>query len=234
MSANQAAPLDVTRLQKLASQLGSNPGGIYQTEDGQRFYVKMLESVAHARNEFIAAQLYQLAGAPCLTYLVTTAADQIATRWVELDKRCVAHLDQNERAQAQQWFGVHAWTANWDAAGFHGDNQGVAAGTVLTLDVGGALSFRAQGDPKGKAFGPHVMELERLRNDPDNPHCCALFAQMSPAQLARAIDVVVSIPDTDIRATIRAHQGSEKLVEKMIARKADMASYLERLAVEPC
>lgn len=31
---------------------------------------------------------------------------------------------------------------------------------VLTLAVGGALAFRAQGDRKGKAFGPCVDELD--------------------------------------------------------------------------
>ena len=53
---------------------------------------------------------------------------------------------------------------------FDGDNQGVAAGVVITLDVGGALEFRAQGDPKGKAFGASVREIDTLRTDADNPH----------------------------------------------------------------
>jgi hypothetical protein len=218
--------IDTTNMQRIGGQLGSNPGGIFQDESGRRYYVKTLESPAHARNESIAARLYLLAGAPTLTYVPTTAPDQIATEWVHLDKKCVAHLSETERKQAQRWFGVHAWTANWDAAGFVGDNQGVANGKVLTLDVGGALAFRAQGDPKGKAFGIHVGELDVLRCDNDNPHSVKLFADMSPDDIKQAIMLVVRIPDEQIRQVVIDSRGSHKLAEKMIARKADMAARL--------
>lgn len=213
-------------MQRVGGQLGTNPAGIYQDDNGCRYYVKTLESPAHASNELIAAQLYQLAGAPILTYVATKAPDQIATEWVELDKKCIAHLSESERKQAQQWFGVHAWTANWDAAGFNGDNQGVVNGKVLTLDVGGALAFRAQGDPKGKAFSSRVDELDVLRCDGDNPHAVKLFADMSPDDIEQAIMVVLWIPDERVRQTVIASGGSDALAEKMIARKADMAGHL--------
>ncbi|MGZ4978308.1 MAG: hypothetical protein ACXV8O_14220 [Methylobacter sp.] len=215
--------IDTTTMQRVGGQFGTNPAGVFQDGNGRRYYVKTLESPAHARNEMIAAKLYQLAGAPTLTYVNTTATDQIATEWVELDKKSIAHLSQSERKQAQRWFGVHAWTANWDAAGFNGDNQGVINGKVLTLDVGGALEFRAQGDPKGKAFGTRVDELDMLRSDDGNPHAVKLFADMSPGDIRQAIRVVVRIPDEKIRQIIIDSGGGHALAEKMIARKADMA-----------
>ncbi|AMK78436.1 hypothetical protein A1342_06315 [Methylomonas methanica] len=215
--------IDTTAMQRIVGQLGTNPAGIFQNDTGKRFYVKTLESPEHARNELIAAKLYQLAGAPTLTYVLTTAPEQIATEWVKLDKKCIAHLSESERKQAQQWFGVHAWTANWDAAGFNGDNQGVVNGKVLTLDVGGALAFRAQGDPKGKAFGTRVDELDVLRSDDGNPHAVKLFADMSADDVKEAIMVVLRIPDEKIRQLIIDSGGSHGLAEKMIARKADMA-----------
>lgn len=222
--------IDTDTMERVGGQLGTNPAGIYQDDSGQRYYVKTLESQEHARNEFIAAKLYQLAGAPTLTYVRSKAPDQIATVWLELDKKCIAHLSEDERKQAQQWFGVHAWTANWDAAGFDGDNQGVIDGKVLTLDVGGALAFRAQGDPKGKAFGERVEELDVLRSDNDNPHAVKLFGDMSSEDIEQAIRAVTQIPDEDIRRVIIDNGGSEKLAEKMIARKADMSVRLEVLA----
>ena len=218
--------IDAATMQRVHGQLGTNPAGIFQDGSGRRYYVKTLETAAHARNEFIAAKLYQLAGAPTLTYLITKAPDQIATEWVQLDKKCVAHLTESERKQAQRWLGVHAWTANWDAAGYNGDNQGVVNGEVLTLDVGGALAFRAQGDPKGKAFGARVDELDVLRCDNGNPHAVKLFGDMSPEDIKQAIMVVVRIPDEQIRQVIKDNGGSDKLAEKMIARKADMAERL--------
>lgn len=229
MTMNTAA-IDTSTLQRIGGQLGSNYAGIFQDDSGRRYYVKTLESAAHARNELIAARLYQLAGAPTLSYVPTQAPDQVATVWLALDKRRVARFSASERQQAQQWLGVHAWTANWDAAGFDGDNQGIADGQVITLDVGGALAFRAQGDPKGQAFGTHVGELDALRNNDDNPHAAKLFADMDQGAIHQAIMKVVQIPDAQIRKVILDSGGTPSLADKMIARKNDMA---QRLLAEP-
>jgi len=223
----EADLLDIATHERVGGTLGSNPGGIYRDAAGRRVYVKDLESPAHARNEFLAARLYQLAGAPTLTYLRTTDPAQVATAFIDLEKRQAGQFSPEERQQAQRWLGVHAWTANWDAAGFNGDNQGVAAGKVLTLDVGGALAFRACGDPKGAAFGAHVGEIERLRSDPDNPHAVRLFGDMGAAEIEAAIAVVTRIPDEAIGAVVLENGGREKLAEKMIARKDDLARRLD-------
>ncbi len=215
--------IDTATMQKIGRQMGSNLAGVYQDKEGRRFYVKSLESPAHARNEIIAAKLYQLAGAPTLTYVSAKELNQIATEFVELDKKHISRLSDSERRQARRWLGVHAWTANWDAAGFDGDNQGVVDGVVTTLDVGGALEFRAQGDPKGKAFGACVRELDTLRKNVDNPHAVRLFADMSPVEINEAIAVVTRIPDASIRRVVAENGGGIALAEKMIARKADMA-----------
>jgi hypothetical protein len=156
----------------------------------------------------------------------TVAPDQIATTWVQLDKNCVAQFSDSERRQAQRWFGVHAWTANWDVAGFDGDNQGVADGVVLTLDVGGALAFRAHGDPKGRAFGTRVNELDSLRHHVDNPHAFRLFGDMAEEDIRQAIQVVTRIPDTQIRQLIVDNGASLALADQMVARKTDMARRL--------
>ncbi|ALK09682.1 cyclin-dependent kinase inhibitor 3 family protein [Blastochloris viridis] len=218
-----ADAIDTATMQKVGGRMGSNPAGVYQDSSGRRFYVKSLESPAHARNEILAAKLYQLAGAPTLTYVSAKEPNEVATVFVDLDKKHVSQLSDGERRQAQRWFGVHAWTANWDAAGFDGDNQGVAGGVVLTLDVGGALEFRAQGDPKGRAFGASVRELDTLRTDADNTHAVRLFGDIGPAEIGDAIAVVTRIPDAAIRRVVAENGGSSSLAEKMIARKADMA-----------
>lgn len=226
--------LDTRTLRQVGGRLGSTPAGIYEDDHGRRFYVKTLESAAYARNELIAASLYRLAGAPTLDYLPTTQPDQLATVLIHLDKKRVSQLDEGERRQAQRWFALHAWTANWDAAGFHGDNQGVADGVVLTLDMGGALEFRAMGDPKGRAFGPQVGELDSLRQDPNNPYAVALFGDMDETALRGAIQVVTCIPDHRIRQTIAEQGGSTALADKMVARKADMARRLAADGTRPC
>lgn len=226
--------LDISALRHVGGTLGSNPGGVYEDAQGRRFYVKDLESPVFARNEIIAASLYGLAGAPTLDYLITIHPNQVATRLIRLDKKRVSQLDDGERRQAQGWFAVHAWTANWDAAGFHGDNQGVVDGVVLTLDLGGALEFRAMGDPKGRAFGPRVGELDSLRQAPDNPFARSLFGDMDENAIRSAIQVVTRIPDDAIRQTILAQGGSDALADKMVARKADMAERLRSAGAQIC
>jgi hypothetical protein len=223
MIAMETYVIDTATMHKVGRQMGSNPAGVYQNESGRRFYVKSLESPTHARNEIIAAKLYQLAGAPTLNYVGAREPNQVATEFVGLDKKHVSQLSDQERREAQRWFGVHAWTANWDAAGFGGDNQGIVNGVVTTLDVGGALEFRAHGDPKGKAFGAFVGELVTLRTDRDNPYAVRLFGDMSPAEVNEAIALVMQIPEASIRKVVAENGGSSALAEKMIARKADMA-----------
>lgn len=220
-------PLDTRRLRRVAGTLGSNPAGVYEDEAGRRYYVKTLESAAHARNERLAAALYRLAGAPTLDYVPTVAPEQVATVWQHLVKRHVSQLDENERRQARHWFGVHAWTANWDAAGFDGDNQGVTEdGRVLTLDVGGALEFRAQGDPKGRAFGTTVPELHTLRNDPDNPHARALFGPLRGEELRRAVEVVTTLHAARMAAVVAEGGGRPALADRLLARQEDLARWL--------
>ena len=188
--------------------------------------MKTLETAAHARNEYLAAKLYQLVGAPTLTYVRSSDPAQVATEFVCLEKKNIAEFSVGELKQARRWLGAHAWTANWDAAGYHGDNQGVVSGVVVTLDVGGALEFRAQGDPKGKAFGVSVRELDTLRGDDDNPHAKKLFAGITRAEISKSIAAVTRIPDAAVRRVVAENGGGEALADKMIARKADMARRL--------
>lgn len=222
--------IDISDMERVAGQRGSNFAGIYQAIDGLRYYVKQLESPALARNEWLAAHLYQLAGSPTLNYFPSSDPCQVVTLWEALDKQNLNHFSANERIQAQQWFAVHAWTANWDALGMHGDNQGIRiGGQVLTIDLGGALQFRACGDPKGKAFGCDVDELTTLRTRQDNPVAVALFGQMDEAQMKDALARVSGLNDDDILHVVRQNHGSEKLAEKMVARKQFITGYLASL-----
>jgi hypothetical protein len=122
-------------------------------ETGKKHYVKFAKSEAHARNEHLAAKLYEAAGAPVLkTKLVDTGGKVgTATEWA--DRRDIDIKDVDDRRQAHPHFATHAWLANWDAAGLTHDNQAEVDDKMTTLDPGGALIFRAQGGLKGEAFG---------------------------------------------------------------------------------
>ncbi|MDC0610211.1 hypothetical protein OAP63_05715 [Vibrio sp.] len=217
-----SSPINVAHFTRVAGQLGTNPAGVYEDSHGVRFYVKNLESPMHARNEWLAAQLYKLTGAPTFQYYLSTDACQVITQWLNLDKKSIAHFNENERLQAQRWLAVHAWTANWDAVGYIGDNQGVYQNSVLTLDVGGALAYRAHGDPKGKAFCHCVEEINSLRSMTDNPYAKRLFGDMSPNAVRESISRIALLSERDINTTILDNGGSQKLADKMLYRREDL------------
>ena len=52
---------------------------------------------------------------------------------------------------------------------------------------------------------------------------------MTPEAVIRSIEVVTQIPDSQIHEIIVANGGNAGLVNKMLARKADMADRLDAL-----
>lgn len=57
---------------------------------------------------------------------------------------------------------VDIFLANWDVVGTGSGNVFVDDKGATRIDPGGALTFRAQGGRKGRAFGPRAGELETM------------------------------------------------------------------------
>jgi phage-related protein (TIGR01555 family) len=223
-SSNVGAPIDVGSLKKVGGQKGSNPGGVYEDGEGTRFYVKKGKSKDHVRNEMIAAALYNLAGSPTLRYRPVEGGGHVATEMADLDKDNASKLSPEERDEAAQDLAVHAWLGNWDAVGTGGDNVGAVKGRPVSLDLGGALEYRAQGAPKGKAFGASVGELDTLRDPKSNPDAAKVFGAMTPSDMRESARYVTAIPDSRIKATVAKLGGAPELADKLIARKQDIAA----------
>jgi len=211
--------LDVSKLKKTGGKLGTNEGGVYTDDAGAKFYVKKPKTKEHVANEKAAARLYQLAGVNTLDYR-EAGPDHVVTAWEQLDKNRISSMTAEERKAAARDFGVHAWLSNWDAAGTGGDNQGIRAGEPVTLDVGGSLRYRAQGGPKGSAFGPKVSEIDSMRNPSMSPDAARLYGKMSPEELKESVARVTAIPDAKIRQAVG---GDKELADILIARKQDLA-----------
>lgn len=223
-AAGKTKPLDPAALTKVGSQMGSNPGGVYQNKAGEKFYVKKGATAAHVRNELLAASLYQLAGSPVLDYVPVKGGNHVATKMQKLEKNNVAKLSPDEIKAMQDEFAVHAWLSNYDAAGTGGDNQGVVDGKVTTLDVGGSLEYRAQGKPKGESFGNKVLEFDTMRDPKISPDAARVFGKMTDAQIKSSIERVAKIPDAAIRETVAKSGVSDAMADRLIARKRDLAS----------
>jgi hypothetical protein len=213
--------LDPAELKKEGGKLGSNEGGTFTDKAGNKFYIKRPETKAHVENELAASRLYKLAGVGTLDYRPVKGGNHVATEWEQLDKNNISKMTAAERKEATKDFAVHAWLSNWDAAGTGGDNQGVRGGKPVTLDVGGSLRYRAQGTPKGAAFGNKVTEVDTMR-DPGKSHDAGEAVRqderIGPQGLVgRASDVDPGRSDPQRSAPNAA------LADTLIARKQDLA-----------
>jgi 8-oxo-dGTP pyrophosphatase MutT (NUDIX family)/GNAT superfamily N-acetyltransferase len=230
-------PLDFSKMKKVGGALGSNPGGEYEDPDsGRRFYAKESKSESHAKNELLATRLYEMARSPVLPIMPATVGGKLGTasEWHH-GKQNIDIDNKEDRRAAQKNFATHAWLANWDVIGMgqHENdwNQARLDGEMHTLDTGGALLYRAQGGPKGEAFGNEATEWDTLRQ---KSLAAKVFGEMSPRRLRESAERVTSIPDHAIRAAVHTHgpgTAAEKdaLADKLIARKNDIKKRADAL-----
>lgn len=237
--------IDVSKWQNVGPQRGSNPGGLYRAPDGQEWYVKTPTGRADkykeatgeelVRNEVLAAELYRAAGieVPEVAIAVREGKVSIASKIIP-DLKSDAALLKKGIPGVYDGFAVDAWLGNWDVVGASFDNLLIKGGKAIRVDTGGALRFRAQGGPKGDAFGDVVTELDSLRNPGTNAQSAAVFGNMKDEDLISSIDRVLAIDDNAVKKLVE-HYGPKddaaraELHRKLIARKNDLAKKREEL-----
>ncbi|HWQ09024.1 MAG TPA: hypothetical protein VN436_07955, partial [Holophaga sp.] len=216
---------------KVGHQSGSNPGGLYQDTSGKKWYVKFPKSVDHAKNELLASKLYGLAGieTPELKLVNDDGNVGIASAFTEGLQTDKEALQEGAAEGAREGFGTDAWLANWDSVGLVYDNMLLDQdGKAVRIDPGGSLLYRAQGSPKGAAFGNTVTEIDSLRDPKVNAQAASVFGNMTEADLKASVAPVLAIPQESIRKTVmECGPGGEKereaLADKLIARQKDLA-----------
>lgn len=199
----------VDLLKKFANkQSGSNPGGFYEDpETGRQFYVKEAKDKSHALNEALASKFYSEAGIPNAEQHARllpsgkwgTVSEVVPDPQSDLYDH-IKDGDQQYLDQIRSGFAVDAWLANWDVAGLDYDNIVTDEnGQPVRIDPGGALLYRAQGQPKGNAFGDDATEWESLRGETSmNSTATPIFEDMTDQQLFDSASKVMAFSDEDI------------------------------------
>lgn len=218
-------------LTKTGAQKGSNTGGFYQdTESGEKWYVKTPSGEDVARNEVLAAKLYEAAGieVPDL-HLVSVEKGRvsIASRIVDGITENKAAVTRGTLTGQNDGFAVDAWLANWDVTGLGFDNLVVKGSRAIRVDVGGSLRYRAQGGMKGAAFGDVVDEIDSLRDAATNPQSAAAFAKVKKADIEAGVSRIAAVSDDDITRMVNdwgPRDATERaaLTKTIIARKNDL------------
>lgn len=206
---DQPPELRMDNMTQIGGQGGSNPGGLYQdTTTGKKYYIKTPASEDIARNEVLAAKLYQAAGidAPDYHIINDSGTIRIASEFVEgLESNATAL--QKGATGVSEGFAIDAWLANWDVVGLGFDNLLVKGGKAFRIDTGGALRYRAQGSLKGAAWGDEVLELDSLRNPSMNPQAASVFGKLSTDQVTESARKVAAVTDETIDRLVNEWSG---------------------------
>lgn len=215
--------------EELSGQQGSNPGGFYEDPKGVEWYCKFPSSPAHAQNEILASKLYEELGilTPKMQLIERAGSLGVASKVIPVLVKDQEALISGKAKGAREGFAADCWLANWDSVGLIYDNMLVdKAGRAVRLDPGGSLIFRAQGAPKGAAFGDVVGEVDSLRSG-KNAQAAAVFKGVTDEQLRAGVERIAEVSDERIRELVDEHgPGSKKqraeLADKLIARKKDL------------
>tara|TARA_R100001460_G_scaffold11230_6_gene26399 strand:- start:671 stop:1327 length:657 start_codon:yes stop_codon:yes gene_type:complete len=161
MSPIDSALLEISRRQGQGERglpLGGSTGAQEFTTPHGRFVSKRGNHPDHVRNEYQMNRLLDLLG-------VGVPDARLGQEGMITEFQEGRHYNpEKDRAHATRDFVPHALIANWDMLGMHNDNAIVLPdGSISYVDVGGAGKYRAQGAPKGSAFGSTVGELDTLR-----------------------------------------------------------------------
>ena len=160
--------------------MGGNAGARGYDLPMGRFVGKRGDSPQHIQNEYDMNRFLNELGV-----LVPQAhmEDGLMLTQMEEGQRLGFNPSARDVRQLRRDFVPHATIANWDMLGLDRDNViRRPDGTLSYVDVGGAGPFRAQGAPKGAAFGSKVGELDTLRDKNYE------LAGMSEADIGRSYD----------------------------------------------
>ena len=145
-----------------------------------RFVGKRGDSPQHIQNEFDMNRYLNELGVPVPQ---AQMQDGLMLTQMEEGQEMGNNPSAGDIRQLQRDFVPHATIANWDMLGMNRDNViRRPNGTLSYVDLGGAGPYRAQGAPKGAAFGSTVGELDTLRDKNWE------LAGMSEADIGRSYD----------------------------------------------
>jgi len=134
-------------LKKVGGARGSNPGGSYVDEAGQKWYVKNYRDVEQAYGEHLSNGIYQAAGIGTPTSALSPDG-KYASKWIEGLAGNVGKvgLSKDVADKILDGFAADVLLSNWDTVGLTRDNIGVFPdGRIVRRDQGGTLLHRAQG-----------------------------------------------------------------------------------------
>lgn len=212
---------------KRVKALGGTTGAeLFKAKDGSLYVVKKGSSPGHVREEAAADELYRRMGVrvPAGQIFETPSGPIKVTKYEETAVSLAEALADPKRraivkANLQKDLAVDMLLGNWDVAGAGMDNVLVLPdNSVIRIDNGGALRYRAMGTPKtGNDWDSTPTELQTMRRlpnpsgealQPDGANHAKLFSDASLLDIARRVEqidrnAIAAMPlDDPLKATL--------------------------------
>lgn len=175
----------------LKGNIGGSTGAKLVERDGQKYVMKQHHGKeGQVHSEVATNQLYNLLGGKQLapnTELIEHNGKAAMLAEHIPDAKQLSELTGQELKDAQasvrEHFALDSLLSNWDVVGLESDNILVSEAGVHRVDNGGSLEYRAQGGPKGAAFGDKVGEIDSLRDRSRNYSAAKVFGKTSDSQI---------------------------------------------------
>lgn len=223
---------------------------VFKDKNGVQWNVRPAQSESHARNHFLAANLYNFAGVSVeMTDLVeidpnklpdTKATIAVKTTHTPTTASIVPTMSSSAQAKKQvnENFAIDAWLGNWDVVGLGYENLSVSKyGDVKRTNIGGSLLYRANGTPKGNAFGDTVTEIDSLRNPTINPSSAKVFADVTDDDIRAGVAKLEALSPATIDFVVEQSgftgAEAEKLKKTLKARRQDLINKYGSNAPKP-
>lgn len=214
-------------------------GALFKDNAGVTWAVTPAQSESHARNQFLAANLYSFTGVSVeSTDIVeidpakfpnTTATVGVKTLHAPGTTGVVEAMKNSAstRQAVNENFAIDAWLGNWDVVGLGYENLAVnKSGHVRRTNIGGSLLYRANGTPKGNAFSDTVTEIDSLRNPHVNPASAKVFADVTDDDIRAGVAKLEKLSPATIDFVVEksGFTGDEaaKLKKTLKARRQDL------------
>jgi len=214
---------------KVGKQLGSNTGGFYEDDNGNKFYMKFYDKEDIVKSEFKANAIYKKLGVnvPELAYVKDEEGTLGLASKVVDDLEIDSYRLKNDpvlRKEIMENFAIDCWMGLLDVVGQNFDNLLVKGDSVIRIDVGGSMWWRAQGTKKTpEQFGCEVPEIESMR-DPERS-AGRVFHTITNEEIKIGIDKILSLTDEELGDIL----GDKELTDIMICRKEWLRQYKNTL-----
>jgi hypothetical protein len=202
-----STPQDISQWKQLGQQQGANPGGTFQDEAGQKWYVKFPQvDPDQARTEYLANLVYNALGVPAPDSMLVTGSTGwnqdsslgLANRYIDGPALPLKELDCDS-PDVLNGFLADAYLANHDVIGslynniIHGPDD-----RDYRVDNGSAFGFRAQGGDKNFS-GSEVPQIDSMRNPETAREAGPIFQQLTDDALKpQAEHLVATLTDAVI------------------------------------